>query len=314
MQKPAKKLNLEKLIRKFQLTVLSGSSKVLHNTIIKKSGVEFGNFELLGVFLRKTKEKRILVWDKIEHEYMKSLPAQQQEVIFGDIIENKFPCVIITRNFNNPNFIKFAKKNDFPVFTTNAMEPDELISTLETYLAQIFLRYQTLHGTLMSIFGEGTLIVGESGLGKSEAAHELIKKKHLFVADDSVDYARDGRYIVGRPNPSVKNFLEVRGLGVLNIEKMFGVQSIMHKINITCVITLVEYTLNTEITRLRLEDESYILSSIKIPHYTIPVIPGRSVSELIESAVIDTKLRKKGYNSNKDFANHMNQLLESEND
>jgi HPr kinase/phosphorylase len=154
------------------------------------------------------------------------------------------------------------------------------------------------------------LLTGKSGIGKSEVAMELIKKGHIFVADDAIDVANIAGRILGKPNAIANNFIEVRGLGILNIPKMFGVEKTQTSSNIDVVIELVrDDDVNSQIfERIGNENRYQYIEKAKVSYYKLPISPGRKMSDLIESAVVDFKLKQRGYNSGEDFITNYNKL------
>jgi HPr kinase/phosphorylase len=162
--------------------------------------------------------------------------------------------------------------------------------------------FKTIHGTLISVYGVGVLLQGESGVGKSEVALELVRKGHLFVADDAVDVANLADRLFGKPNAIANKFIEVRGLGILNIPRMLGIEKTQNSANIDVIIELViddKKTLQFE--RLGAELKTKELEKVIIPYYKLPITPGRKMSDLIETAVIDLKLKQHGYSSADDY-------------
>jgi HPr kinase/phosphorylase len=162
--------------------------------------------------------------------------------------------------------------------------------------------YRTIHGTLINVYGVGVLLQGESGVGKSEIALELVRKGHLFVADDAVDVANLADRLLGKPNAIANKFIEVRGLGILNIPRMLGIEKTQDTSNIDVIIELVVDDKKVlQFERLGAELKSKQLEKVLIPHYKLPITPGRKMSDLIETAVIDLKLKQHGYSSAKNY-------------
>jgi HPr kinase/phosphorylase len=162
--------------------------------------------------------------------------------------------------------------------------------------------YTTIHGTLVSVYGVGVLLQGESGVGKSEVALELVRKGHLFIADDAVDVTNLADRLYGRPNAIANKFIEVRGLGILNIPRMLGIEKTQDSSVIDVVIELVLDDKKTmQFERLGDHLNVKVLEKVQVPYYKLPITPGRKMSDLIETAVIDLKLKQHGYSSAEDY-------------
>ncbi|MDE7433999.1 MAG: hypothetical protein K2M43_02640 [Mycoplasmoidaceae bacterium] len=172
--------------------------------------------------------------------------------------------------------------------------------------------YTLIHGTLINVYGIGVLIQGESGVGKSEVAMELVKKGHLFVADDAVDVTSIGGKLHAKPNDISSSFIEVRGIGILNVPKMFGVEKVERSSDIDLVIELkkVEGTISRQgFDRVGNQIKYKKLVGEKVPYYSLPVTPGRKMSELVEAAVIDFKLKLDGYSSAQEYQKNYRKVL-----
>jgi HPr kinase/phosphorylase len=162
--------------------------------------------------------------------------------------------------------------------------------------------YTTVHGTLINVYGVGVLLQGESGVGKSEVALELVRKGHLFIADDAVDVANLADRLYGKPNAVANKFIEVRGLGILNIPRMLGIEKTQDSSNIDVVIELIiDDKKSLQFERLGVELKTKELEKVHIPYYKLPITPGRKMSDLIETTVIDLKLKQHGYSSAKNY-------------
>jgi HPr kinase/phosphorylase len=162
--------------------------------------------------------------------------------------------------------------------------------------------YKMIHGTLVSVYGMGVLLQGESGVGKSELALELVRKGHIFVADDAVDVTNLADRLYGKPNAVANKFIEVRGLGILNIPKMLGIEKTQDSTNIDLIIEIInDANRQIEFDRLGNKQQYKMIENVKVPYYRLPVTPGRKMSDLVETAVIDLKLKQQGYSSAEDY-------------
>jgi HPr kinase/phosphorylase len=176
------------------------------------------------------------------------------------------------------------------------------------------VEYKTIHGTLVSIYGVGVLLQGKSGVGKSESALELVKRGHIFVADDAVDVAKITDRLYGKANSLAQNFIEVRGLGVLNIARMFGVEKTKDSTNIDVIIDIIaDDNSKMQFERLGKNLQYKMIEKVKVPYYRLPSTVGRKISDLIETTVIDLKLKLLGYNSAQEYINRYRKVNRSNN-
>ena len=223
----------------------------------------------------------------------------------GIVIENMelLPECSAKRNLQMLAKIKnIADERNFPIFQTEMITgvvSSELMNTLEEKLA----RETLMHGVFLNIHGKGVIIKGDSGIGKSEIALELVKRGHLLVADDAVELYRIGQKIVGKAPAVLANLLEIRGIGVIDVSKMFGISAILDRNDVDLVIQLERWVPSREYTRVGVEenDISEDVLGIKIPKIVVPVSSGRSMSVIIEAAVMNMRLRDVGIDSSKEF-------------
>ena len=209
---------------------------------------------------------------------------------------------------------EIANERNFPIFLTSmptGRVSSELINSLEEALA----RETLMHGVFLNIYGKGVIIKGDSGIGKSEIALELVKRGHLLVADDAVELYRLGQKIVGKAPEVLSNLLEIRGIGVIDVSKMFGIASILDRDNVDLIIQLDRWVPSREYTRVGIEEndvEEDILG-IKIPKVVVPVSSGRSMSVIIEAAVMNMRLKDVGVDSSKEFVERILRNIDNKN-
>ena len=188
------------------------------------------------------------------------------------------------------------------------------MTDLITYLDSKLAPQDTLHGVLLNVYGKGVLIVGESGMGKSEIALELIRRGHLLVSDDRVDVARIHNKITGRAPELLESMLEIRGLGVIDVEKMFGGSALLEETDVQLVIRLEKYMKDKEYNRVgNVEELYYSILDLNVPMVVLPVKEGRSMGVLIEAVVSNFRLRERGVNSSKDFEQKVYDHIERKN-
>ncbi|MBN2322861.1 MAG: HPr kinase/phosphorylase [Spirochaetes bacterium] len=222
-------------------------------------------------------------------------------------------CCIFSHSNEPPDiFIKLADKETIPVLVSSL--PTNILTTrLTKVLEDEFAPRTSIHGVLVEVFGVGILIIGKSGVGKSECALELIERGHRLVADDVVEIRSIAdTLLVGSGAKLIQHHMEIRGLGILNINYLFGVRGIRDKKQIQLVISLVEWDAKAEYDRLGLEKSSYSILGVEVPMFTLPVKPGRNIPILIESAAMNYRLLKMGYDSAKDFEKRLEKRIQEE--
>lgn len=295
-------LTVADLLTRFDVTLKLLTGKNNLDRRILRPGITRLDFELTGAFLDRP-VKNIAILGNREYHYLQKLPPAVRKERIQMILAASPPLIILTKSFKkHALLLEQNTTTQVPIAATQMYSSDIYIS-FGTYLSEALAKYETVHGVLLEVYGEGVLITGESGIGKSEVAMEMVKKNHLFVADDAVDIACFGGAVIGRANAVAKNFIEVRGLGVLNIARMFGIGCTKPSTKINLVVHLVGVNSAQMHGFERLGDtkRTTVVAGTKVPYYEIPISPGRKTSDLVESAVIDAKLRREGYNSGAEF-------------
>ncbi|MDE5617354.1 MAG: HPr(Ser) kinase/phosphatase [Ureaplasma sp.] len=305
-------LFVDELINKFKLKVLSNENQI-KKIQITCSSLSRCAFELTGEIVYKSLiaityfgNKESLYLDKFDEETIKNK--------IKVILKMTPPIILIGPNFKYTNLIvDLSKDTKIPIVETqHNFQILNLI--IGNWIQEKLATYELTHGSLVSVFGMGTLITGRSGIGKSEVVVELIKKGHIFIGDDSIMITRIGKRIFGKPNDLTKNFIEIRGLGVLNFQHVFGIdkQIKSSRINVICELVdmdeLDKYSCQFE--RLGNKITYNNILGVDIPYYRIPVSQGRNISELIETAITDLKLKKQGYFSAEEFIQQISKKKE----
>ena len=229
---------------------------------------------------------------------LRHLREREKDEIYEKLLAHKVPCIVFS---NDPQpeseFIETAEKNDIPVFGTckkTSSFMGELICWLNVKLAPCI----SIHGVLVDVYGVGVLIMGESGIGKSEAALELIKRGHRLVTDDVVEIRKvSDETLVGSAPDITRHFIELRGIGIVDVKSMFGVQSVRETQNIDLVITLEDWSREKEYDRLGLEEEYTEFLGNKVVCHNIPIRPGRNLAIIVESAAVNHRQKQMGYNA-----------------
>ena len=246
--------------------------------------------------------ERIQIFGKGEGNYVLTLAKENRLDIFEELFKYKMPLCIFTYNLNPPeSFMKIAEKNNVCVIISELKTMD-VIRNIENLIEEELIESHTVHGGLVEVFGVGVLILGKSGVGKSEATLELISKGHRLISDDTVEFKKlnDGR-IIGRKNEFIKHNMEVRGIGVVDISRLSGMSAIRDKKRLDLVIELENWNDDEQYDRMGLEEKTYNILNTEIPYIKIPVRSGRNICILIETAAKNFRLKEMGYNSAKEL-------------
>ncbi len=300
-------IQIDDFIKALKLTVLSGTSKQemdISVTDLNRPGMQFFGYYQYFAY------ERPQVIGKVEMTYLEELPEEKRRLRLEKYFSYAIPCVVICRGLTPPDdFLKIAKAHDVPVFLSHVTTTKFSFQVI-TYLNNALAPRITKHGVLVNVFGEGVLITGDSGVGKSEAALELIKRGHQLVADDVVDICRvNENRLVGESPEMVRYFMEIRGIGIIDIRAMYGVGSVILKKSIDFVMHLEKWDNTKEYDRLGLQEETVSILGVKVPHLLTPVKPGRNIAIIIEVAARNLSLKRMGISAAKELDNRLNAML-----
>ena len=268
----------------------------------------------LSGFFEEFAHQRIQLFGRGEAAYIKALEHDKSMDAVQKMFTFDIPCSIFTHGYSpGPQFMKIAEKAGCPVLQT-ALPSGEFTLRIMRALADIFAPKQSIHGVFVEVFGIGVLITGTSGVGKSEAALELIERGHRLIADDYVELrCVNGNILMGSgKNNIIAHHMEIRGLGIINISHLFGVGSIRDKKQVQLIVEIEDWDANKVYDRLGSGDSYKEILGVKIHSLLIPVKPGRNVPILIETAAMNERLKKMGYFSAKEFDQNVLKWLESE--
>lgn len=245
---------------------------------------------------------RIQILGKAEMRYLTSLPDRKQRGVIDKICELDIACFVVTRGIEPPaSLIKTCNKCGIPLFTTNLLT-STFVNRATRFLEASLSATTTIHGVLLDVFGAGILIIGKSGVGKSECALDLILRGHRLVADDIVNVRRQApSSLYGTGSEIIKYHMEIRGLGIINIRDLFGISAVRDRKLIELVVELSEWNPNLEYDRLGLDDQRFSLLDVNIPMIQLPVRPGRNLSAIIEVASRNYLLKVGGHHSAQEF-------------
>lgn len=292
-------LALKDIVEFFSLEVMYTDGALDYSVIvpdINRPGL------VLAGYIQYFDEQRIQVIGTTEMAFLKTLDKKLADERWATFINLNFPCLIITRNLVLPkHWLEMAAIRRLPIFRT-ALPTTRFMAKLTDYLEHKLAPSTTIHAVLVDVHGVGTLIIGESGIGKSEVALDLIKRGHRLVADDAVDVIRSGEdVLVGSAPEVLRHIIEVRGLGILNVKALFGIGAVRPSQKIHLVIQLEEWQHGKCYDRLGISAEQHEILGIGLPCKTIPVRPGRNLSNIIEVAAMNYRLNKLGYDAAEQF-------------
>ena len=265
--------------------------------------------QLTGYFDHFDSE-RVQIIGYVEYTYLQTLTEERKREVYQELLSYGIPCLIFTTEIRpDEELLRQAEKTDTPVFATDKKTSPfqaELIRWLNVELAPCI----SIHGVLVDVYGVGVLIMGESGIGKSEAALELIKRGHRLVADDVVEIRKvSDDTLVGTAPSITKHLIELRGIGIVDVKTLFGVQSVRETQTIDLVITLEEWAKDREYDRLGLEEDYTEFLGNKIVCHSIPIRPGRNLAVIVESASINHRQKQMGYNAAQELYRRVQQSL-----
>ena len=252
----------------------------------------------LSGYFKHFEQSRVQIIGTVEYTYLQQLDEEKREKIYSEFMGYDIPCVIFCRDLRpDDSFLKIAEEKNIPVLGTKRSTSEfmaELIYCLNEQLAPCI----TIHGVLVDVYGEGLLIMGESGIGKSEAALELIKRGHRLVTDDVVEIRKINEHTLIGTSPEVtRHFIELRGIGIIDVKTLYGVECVKEKQQIDLVIKLEDWKKDADYDRLGLEEEYIEYLGNKVVCHSLPIRPGRNLAIIVESAAVNHRQKKMGYNA-----------------
>ncbi len=292
---------------KFKLSFKN--EEVSLNRLITDQNMHRPGLALAG-FVELFTHSRVQIFGNTEVKYLNNLSEDERIKSLEKIFKFNIPCVIITNNNKVPNnVIETATKYDIPVFTS------PYLTTKLAYLVSDFLDDQfspqvTVHGAFADVYGAGILFVGKSGIGKSEVALDLVERGHRLVADDVIIFTKKGEGILmGSGTDLVGHFMEIRGVGLIDIRSMFGVRAIRFQKRLEVVIELELWDDQSEYTRLGLENPTINILDTEIPYIKLPIIPGKNITVISEVIALNYLLKHYGYDASKVFRERLNEKI-----
>ncbi len=298
------KIHLSKVIEEFALEVIYSASN-LDKIMIETSDLNRPALQIAG-FYDYFDPNRIQIMGKVEVTYLEQFPREKRYELLDRLFSQKFPALIITRSMQLfPEMVELAEKYDLTLLRTDE-STSSLMSAIISYLNVQIAPRRTRHGVLVEVYGEGVLIMGESGVGKSETAIELLKRGHRLVADDAVEIKRvSSRTLVGSSPEIIRHFVELRGIGIIDVKEIFGMGAVKDTESIDMIIHLENWEEGKQYDRLGMLDEYTNIMGINIPSLTIPVKPGRNLAIIIEVASMNNRQKRMGYNAAVELNNRL---------
>jgi HPr kinase/phosphorylase len=282
----------------------AGLDRLISNPHPQKTGLALSGFD------KYLREGRVLVLGESEVRFLESLPATERHEVVKRVLGHALPCLVVTAGFAPPAELSGeADRVGLPLLKTRAATPlvmARLSAALDAYLAP----RTVTHGVLMDILGLGVLIIGESGIGKSECALDLVVRGHRLVADDTVELrVRADSYLLGNCPELTRHHMEIRGLGLINVQDLFGVASTRRSKRVELVVQLERWDPTREYDRLGLDETHHEALGVRIPMIRMPVAPGRNLAILVEVAARNQLLRAGGLNSARRLAERLDEQL-----
>lgn len=289
---------LQTIIREFNLETIVNYGN-LDEIMIAVADVTRPGLQLAGYFDHFGPD-RIQVLGNMETAYLERLTSEERLNCLDALFAKGIPCLVLTRNHTPfPEMVECAKKYLIPILRTDDITA-AFTSSLVKFLNVELAPRTSLHGVLVEVYGEGILILGESGVGKSETALEIVKRGHRLIADDLVEVRRvSDKTLLGRAPEIIRHLIEIRGIGILDVKELYGVSSVKMQENVDFVINLELWDEKKTYERLGITEESTEVLGIKVPSITIPVRPGRNLAIIVEVAAINFRQKKMGYNAAK---------------
>ncbi len=291
-----KGVSIKKIIDKMELNFLNPSVDVKERCVTM-ADVNRPALQLSGYFEHFEKD-RIQIIGMVEYTYLQKLSENEKQDVFQKFFSHDIPCMIFCRNLHpDEELLKIATESNIPVLSTH-FGTSTFMAELIYYLSEELAPSISIHGVLVDVYGEGLLITGESGIGKSEAALELIRRGHRLVSDDVVEIRKINEHtLVGMAPDITRYFIELRGIGIIDVKTMFGVECVKEKQNIDLVIKLEDWKKENEYDRLGLEEEYTEFLGNKVVCHSLPIRPGRNLAVICESAAVNHRQKKMGYNA-----------------
>ena len=291
---------LKKMLDEFELEVLympeNGENILISSNDTNRPGLQFAGF------YEYFDNKRIQVMGMMEKAYLEGLESEVRKKRISDLLSYRFPALILTRGQETiPEMMEIAPNYGIPILRTEE-STSIFIAKMMAFLNLQLAPRITRHGVLIEIYGEGVMIMGESGVGKSETAIELVKRGHRLIADDAVEIRKASNItLVGSSPDNIRHFLELRGIGIVNARRLFGIGAVKMSEKIDMVVEMEQWNPEKTYDRMGVDTHYMTILGVKVPLLNIPVKPGRNLAVILEVAAMNNRQKKMGYNAAKDL-------------
>lgn len=297
---------LGKLIKEFNLEVLR-PSEGYEDRPIRTEDVNRPGLQLIG-FFDYFDPTRIQVLGKVENTYLEGMTTEERTASFDKLMAQDIPALVITREMEPfSECMELADKYDRTILRTKETTSSFMSGLIAMLRSELSPRI-TRHGVLVEIYGEGVLLLGESGVGKSETAIELVKRGHRLIADDAVEIKRaTDKRLIGTAPELIRHYIELRGIGVIDVRRLFGMSAIKENSSIDLVVNLEQWKDGAMYDRLGIENLYSTILEVQVPSLTVPVRPGRNLAVIVEVAAMNNRNKKMGYNAALEFTKQINE-------
>ena len=303
---------LSDLVEEFNMEILTKAPNYTTQTVTI-SDVNRPALQLVG-FYKYFEPMRLQILGKAEMVFLQAMMQEKRRAVLESLLRCEIPALIIARNMEVfPELIELAEKHGRTLLRIDKTTVDATSEIID-YLNKKLAPQITRHGVLMNINGQGVLLLGDSGIGKSETAIELLKRGHRLVADDAVEIRRVSTSLYGTAPEIIQHYMEIRGVGVVDVQQLFGMGAVQFDTEIDLVIQLEQWQDGKFYDRLGLGEETYEMLGVKLPYKTIPVRPGRNLAGIVEIATMKNRQMKYGYNPARDFVSRLDQHYDALNE
>ena len=302
------RVSINDIIKDLKLDIVympEGKEYYVTSQDLNRTGLQFaGYFEYFAY-------ERLQIVGKAEYNYFSNMDSDTREVVLDKFFSYEIPALIVSRNLEvKPDVIEKAKKYDREILSSRR-NTTRIMNSLSSYLDNKLAPHTTIHGVLVDVYGIGVLIKGESSIGKSETALELIQRGHRLVADDAVEIRKlDDSFLVGQSPELLRHFLEIRGIGIIDVRSLYGVGAVKNSKKIDLVIHLEGWDENKYYDRLGLDKEYEEILGEKVEQLVVPVKPGRNTAMIIEVAAMNFRQKGMGYDAAQEFTKKLSDLID----
>ena len=296
-------VHLPELVERLNMAVVNRGADY-ESALVWIKDVNRPGLQLAGYF-DYFDERRLQVIGMAETKMLESMTSEQRSESFAKLFSYNIPALVVSRDLDiYPECLTMARKYQRTLLHTAETTVDFTTKVIEL-LTQLMAPTITRHGVLLDIYGEGVLITGDSGIGKSETAIELVKRGHRLVADDAVDIRRVSDQLIGKAPELIRHYIELRGIGVIDVQQLFGMSAVILEAQIDLVVHLEQWREDKFYDRFGLDEETVDILGVELPILTIPVMPGRNLAVIVEVAAMNNRHKKYGYNAAQKLAEEL---------